>query len=127
MARFTGRLRRFCSLAALAAVTGTAACAQTFDAQTLGVEALMATPATTPPKGDAFRLSHKAVFLVLGAIPLSRPSLRRELATQVVGDQKIANLRIRVRSRWSDVLITALTAGLIVPRTVTFEGIIVNQ
>ena len=36
----------------------------------------------------------------------------------------IADVRIRVRSRWTDVLITALTAGLIVPRTVTFEGVV---
>jgi hypothetical protein len=33
-------------------------------------------------------------------------------------------LKIKARSRWSDVLITALTAGLIVPRSVTFEGIV---
>jgi len=39
-------------------------------------------------------------------------------------DQPVADVRIRVRSRWSDVLITALTAGLIVPRTVTFEGVV---
>jgi len=33
-------------------------------------------------------------------------------------------VKIRVRSRWSDVLFTVLTAGLIVPRTVTVEGIV---
>jgi hypothetical protein len=36
----------------------------------------------------------------------------------------VADLRIRVRSRWSDVLLTGLTLGLIVPRTVTFEGVV---
>ena len=36
----------------------------------------------------------------------------------------IVGLKIKARSRWSDVLITALTAGLIVPRSVTFEGVV---
>jgi hypothetical protein len=33
-------------------------------------------------------------------------------------------VKIKVRSRWSDVLFTVLTAGLIVPRTVTYEGVV---
>jgi hypothetical protein len=33
-------------------------------------------------------------------------------------------VKIRVRSRWSDVLFTVLTAGILVPRTVTVEGIV---
>jgi hypothetical protein len=36
----------------------------------------------------------------------------------------VADLRIRVRSRFSDVLITGLTLGLVVPRSVTFEGVV---
>ena len=121
-------LARFSRVTALLLVLGTlGGCAQTFDAATLGVEALMATPAGQPPQGESFRLNRKAVYGVLGIFPLSRPSLRKELASQVVGDQRIANLRIKVRSRWSDILITALTAGLIVPRTVTYEGVVVGQ
>jgi hypothetical protein len=36
----------------------------------------------------------------------------------------VSDVRIRVRSRWSDVLFTVLTAGLNVPRTVTYEGVV---
>jgi hypothetical protein len=36
----------------------------------------------------------------------------------------VADLRIQVRSRFTDVLITGLTLGLIVPRSVTFEGVV---
>jgi hypothetical protein len=42
------------------------------------------------------------------------------------GGSGIAELRIKVRSRWSDVLVTALTAGLIVPRAVTYEGVVLK-
>jgi hypothetical protein len=52
--------------------------------------------------------------------------LRKALAAQLTGGSGIADLRIKVRSRWSDVLITALTAGLIVPRAVTFEGVVLK-
>jgi hypothetical protein len=46
------------------------------------------------------------------------------LAAQLGGGSGVADLRIRVRSRWSDILITGLTLGLIVPRSVTFEGVV---
>ena len=39
----------------------------------------------------------------------------------------IANLKITTRSRWSDMLITGLTLGLLVPRTVVYEGVVVNR
>jgi len=44
--------------------------------------------------------------------------------TQLGGGTGVADLKIKVRSRWSDLLITALTAGLVVPRSVTFEGVV---
>lgn len=123
--RAFARYTRVTGLVLLLGVAG--GCAQTFDAATLGVEALMATPVDAQPQGEPFRLNRKAVYLVLGIIPVARPSLREELATQVTGNQRIANLRIRVRSRWTDILITALTGGLVVPRTVTYEGVVVGQ
>jgi hypothetical protein len=49
------------------------------------------------------------------------------LAGQVGSGARIANLRVKVRSRWSDILVTVLTGGLIVPRSVTFEGIVVPK
>jgi hypothetical protein len=99
-------------------------CAQTFDATGLGVPATLASAAGQPPQGERFRVSSKAVFGFWGALQFKTPSLRKALAAQLAGGGAIADVRIRVRSRWSDVLITALTAGIIVPRSVTFEGIV---
>jgi hypothetical protein len=99
-------------------------CAQTFDATTLGVPATLASAAGQPPAGDRFRVSSKAVFGLWGVARLKEPSIRKALAAQLAGGSAIANVKIRVRSRWSDVLFTLLTAGLIVPRTVTVEGVV---
>jgi hypothetical protein len=99
-------------------------CAQTFDATTLGVPATLASPADTPAEGSRFRVTSHAVFALWGLAKLKEPSLRKALAAQLAGGSGIADLKIRVRSRFTDVLITALTGGLIVPRSVTFEGVV---
>jgi len=57
-------------------------------------------------------------------VRFKEPSLRKALAAQLGGASGIADLKIKVRSRWSDLLFTVLTAGLIVPRSVTFEGVV---
>lgn len=108
-------------LLVLALLTG---CAQTFDATALGVPATLASPTGQPPQGDRFSVNSKAVFGFWGALRFKQPSLQKALAAQLGGGSGIADLRIRVRSRWSDLLITALTAGLVVPRSVTFEGVV---
>jgi hypothetical protein len=112
------------ALPALLALLLLAGCAQTFDATTLGVPATVASPAGQPAQGDRFRVSGKSVFGFWGLLKYREPSLRKALAAQLAGGSGIADLRIRVRSRWSDVLITGLTLGLVVPRTVTFEGVV---
>ena len=110
-------------LAALAlTVSG---CALTFDSTELGVPASLAESAQNPPQGTAFRVTRHPVFLLWGLVPVSRPSAEDVLAGQVGTGARIANLRIKVRSRWSDLLITALSFGAIVPRSVTFEGVVV--
>ncbi len=101
-----------------------AGCAETFDATSLGVPATLATPADQPPAGDRFKVTQRSVYALWGLAPIKSPSLRKALAAQLAGGSGIAGLKIRARSRWSDVLITALTAGLIVPRSVTFEGVV---
>jgi hypothetical protein len=103
---------------------GLSGCAQTFDATTLGVPATLASPAGQPPAGDRFRVSGKAVFGFWGLVRFKEPSLRKALAAQLGGASGIADVKIKVRSRWSDLLFTVLTAGLIVPRSVTFEGVV---
>jgi hypothetical protein len=101
-------------------------CAQTFDAATLGVPVTMASPAGQPAQGTRFRVTSHAVYAFWGLAKIKDPSLRKALAAQLTGGSGIADLRIRVRSRWTDVLITALTAGLIVPRAVTYEGVVLK-
>ena len=41
--------------------------------------------------------------------------------------KQVADLKISVRSRFSDVLVTVLTVGIVVPRTVTYEGVVVGR
>ncbi len=105
---------------ALALAGSLAGCSLSFDATSLGVPATLASPAGQAPAGDRFSVSAKAVFGLWGIARLKEPSLRKALAAQLGGGSGVANLRIRVRSRWNDVLFTLLTAGLIVPRTVTY-------
>jgi hypothetical protein len=101
-------------------------CAQTFDATNLGVPVTMASAAGQPPEGTRFRVTSHAVFGLWGLAKIKEPSLRKALAAQLTGGSGIGNLRVRVRSRWTDVLITALTAGLLVPRAVTYEGVVLK-
>jgi hypothetical protein len=112
------------ALPALLAVALLTGCAVTFDATTLGVPVTMASPAGQSAQGDRFSIGGKAVFGFWGLIRYKQPSLRKALAAQLAGGKGIADLRIRERSRWSDVLITTLTLGLVVPRSVTFEGVV---
>jgi hypothetical protein len=115
-------LRR--ALPALLLVLVLAGCAHTFDATTLGVPVTMAAPAGQQPQGERFRVGGKSVYGLWGLLKFREPSLRKALAAQLGGGAGVSDLRIRVRSRWSDVLITGLTLGLIVPRSVTFEGVV---
>jgi hypothetical protein len=101
-------------------------CAQTFDARTLGVPVTMASPAGQPPEGSRFRVASHAVYAFWGLARIKDPSLRKALAAQLGGGSGIADLKIKMRSRWSDILITVLTAGLIVPRAVTYEGVVLK-
>jgi hypothetical protein len=101
-------------------------CSMTFDATTLGVPVTLASSADQPSQGSRFSVTSHAVYAFWGLAKLKEPSLRKALAAQLAGGSGVADLKIKVRSRWSDVLITALTAGLIVPRAVTFEGVVLK-
>jgi hypothetical protein len=109
---------------ALALVCSLAGCSLSYDATTLGVPATLASAAGKPAAGDRFKVSSKAVFGLWGIARLKEPSLRKTLAAQLGGGTGVADVKIRESSRWSDVLLTVLTAGLLVPRTVTFEGVV---
>lgn len=97
----------------------------TFDATELGVPTSMAESARTPPQGEAFRVTKHPVFLLWGLIGASKPNAQDVLAGQVGTGARVANLKIKVRARWTDLLVTGLTLGLISPRSVTFEGVVV--
>lgn len=116
---------RFLLAATLAAAT--TGCVEQFDATRLGVPATMSSPAGEPLQGDAFRLSTKSLHLLWGALPVTQSSLQRALASQAIDAPIITGVKIRVSSRWSDLLISALTLGVVVPRTVTYEGVAVRN
>ncbi len=121
MTRFPGT-RASLLLLALSA----SGCALTFDSTHLGVPVSLAGAASSD-SGTPFRVTKHPVYLIAGLLPLAQPNLEDVLAGQVGTGARIANLRIKVRSRWSDLLITGLTLGLIVPRSVTFEGVVVSR
>ena len=96
----------------------------TFDSSHLGVPVTMASAATSPPptSGTPFRVNRHPVFMGWGLITIGAPNLEDVLAGQVANGAAVTNLKIRVRARLTDLLITGLTLGLFSPRTVTFEG-----
>jgi hypothetical protein len=124
-----GRIRSVVPLLAVPTLilfSSLAGCAQTFDSTMLGVPVTMASAAGESPGGSRFRVTSHAVYAFWGLARLKEPSLRKALAAQLAGGSGIADLKIKVRSRWTDVLVTALTAGLVVPRAVTYEGVVLK-
>ncbi len=103
-----------------------AGCALTFDARSLGVPAVMSLPAGQPIVGDTFNVTVRSLHAFWGIAAVRVPSLQNTLAGQLGGSAGVANLRIRVRRRWSDVLFTGMTLGFLTTTSVTFEGIVVR-
>jgi hypothetical protein len=97
----------------------------TFDATSLGVPASLASSAAQPAVGDTFNVRTKAVYLFWGLYASQEPSVLRVLEGQVAGGRAVQDLRVHVARRWSDILITVLTAGVVSPVTVSFRGVIV--
>jgi hypothetical protein len=113
----------FPALLVLGMLTG---CSETFDAARLGVPITMAESANQPLQGTRFKVRSHALFALWGVAKMKEPSLRKALAAQLAGGSAVGELRITVHSRIPDVLVTVLTAGLLVPRSVTFEGLVVK-
>lgn len=111
----------------LAALLGGAGCTQSFDATSLGVPVSMGVAAGEQVQGTPFKTNVGTLHAFFGLVTLSKPNLRKALAGQLIGANEVAQLRIKSHSRWSDVLLTLLTAGLLVPRTVTYEGVIIDR
>ncbi len=115
-------LRRAAGLVLVTAAL--AGCSLTFDTRSLGVPVTMASPVTQPAQGDRFRVTSRAIWAFWGIARLRQPSLEKALATQLAGGKGVADLSIRTHSSFGDVLITLLTGGLLIPRAVTYEGVI---
>lgn len=117
------RLRAGLVLAAVLALGG---CSMTVDATDVGVPVQLSTAAGEPVEGREFQVTTRAIYGAWGLVPLRRPDIGKALAGQLVGGERIVDVRVKVRSRWTDVLISGLTLGLIVPRAVTYEGTVVG-
>jgi hypothetical protein len=117
-------LRRILLSALVLLATG---CSLTLDATKLGVPATLASAAGAPAQGERFSVTSRAVYGLWGVVKFSEPKIQKQLAAQLVDGKEIADVRIKVRSKFSDLLITGLTLGLIVPRAVTVEGVVVPK
>ena len=106
---------------------GLAGCVQRFDSSTLGVPVTMAAAPGDAGAGTPFSTRAHSMHALFGLVTLSHADLQKALARQLVGGEQIAQLRITAKSRWSDVLLTVLTLGLLVPRTVTYQGVIIGR
>ena len=115
---------RHSAILALALVAG--GCAQTFDATTLGVPVTMASDAGLVPQGTEFKVQATSLWFAWGMIPMSTPDLRKTLAAELVGGRSVANLKIKTGGSLMNLIITVGTLGIFVPRTITFEGVIVG-
>ena len=111
-------------LPAAAACTLLSACALQFNTRSLGVPVTMAAAAGQAVPGDTFNVTTRAVWLFWGLSATSQPSLQEALAGQLGAGGAVNNLAIRARMRWSDVLVTVLTAGVVSTRSVTFSGVV---
>ena len=103
---------------------GLVACALTFDARSLGVPATMASSAAQPAVGDTFRVTQTALHLFWGLYESRGVNLQAALATQLGNGGGVANLRVRTWHKWSDIVATVLTLGIVAPTSVTCEGVI---
>lgn len=108
-------------------VLGLAACAQTFDATSLGVPVTMASNAGAPAQGAHFDVHGTQLWAVWGLLAVSEPALNRVMAAELVGGKSVADVKIHTHTRITDMLITAVTFGLLVPRAVEYSGTIVGD
>ncbi len=113
-------------LALLATAHLTSACATTIDATRIGVPVTLASSVEAPPQGERFDLSSSVLWAFWGAVRVKESSLRETLSSQLVGAREIRDVRIRIYSKWPQVLVSVITLGILVPRTVRAEGVIVG-
>ena len=113
-------------LASLLVAVCLGACSLTYDATALGVPATLASSASEPVEGEHFEVTSRAVWGLWGLVQLSQPNLRKALAHQVGDGVAVADIRIKSKARFSDILFTVITLGLLSTRSVTVEGTVVQ-
>ena len=113
-------------LASLLVAVCLGACSLTYDATALGVPATLASSASEPAEGEDFEVTSRAVWGLWGLVQLSQPDLRKALAHQVGDGVAVADIRIKSKARFSDILFTVITLGLMSTRSVTIEGTVVE-
>ena len=111
---------------ALTLVLASGACALSYDATTLGIPATLSSSAAEPAQGEHFEVTTRAVWGFWGLLPLSKPDIQKALAHQVGDARSVADIKIKSKARISDILITAITLGLLSTRSVTVEGTVVE-
>jgi len=109
----------------LLTLAGTA-CAMQYDTRTLGVPVTMTPPTTPTAAADTFSVTVRAVHLFWGLAPVKEPALQPVLAGQLGTGGAVANLSIRSRKTWSDLIATVITLGVISPTSVTYQGVVVR-
>lgn len=123
----TLRLPRSLRAAFPLALLTVGACAQTFDATTLGVPATLSSDASAPAQGVHFQVRATQVWFGWGLLSINEPTLKDALAAQLIGGKSVADVKIRSTTRFVNLLVTVFTGGLLVPRTVEFDGTIVGD
>ncbi len=103
------------------------ACAMQFDTRTLGVPVTMTPPTSPTAAADTFNVTVRVVHLFWGLAPVKEPSLQPALANQLGTGGAVANMNIRARKRWTDLLATALTLGFVSTTSVTYQGVVVRS
>ncbi len=73
-------------------------------------------------KASVFVSNQKALWLFWGAFPISLPTVDGVLAPQVSGHTGVQNLKVTTESGFLDLVVTALTQGILMMRTVTIQG-----
>jgi hypothetical protein len=101
-----------------------AGCALHFNTRSLGIPVTMAAGAGQPVPGDTFNITTHAVYIFWGLASAKQPNLREGLAGQLGAGGGVNNLAIHSRMRWSDVLLTALTLGVVSSTSVTYSGVV---
>jgi hypothetical protein len=101
-------------------------CAYRFNTRTLGVPVSMAEAMAQPVAGDSFRVTTRAVHVFWGLAVAKDPALQPMLAGQLGTGGAVHNLAINAHKRWSDVLLTVVTVGIVSPTSVTYSGVITH-